>query len=69
MTKDVSPPKGLINAHTVCQLANMSRSTVYLMIKEGLFPKPLQIGKKRVAWREAEVLEWIACRKVAEWAA
>jgi prophage regulatory protein len=47
----------------------MSRSTVYLMIKEGLFPKPLQIGKKRVAWREAEVLEWIACRKVAEWAA
>ena len=41
------------------------RSTLYGWIKKGLFPPPIRIGPRRVAWRETEVDAWIAARPVA----
>ena len=42
----------------------LSRSTIYLRMSEGLFPKPISLGGRSVGWIEAEVSEWIA-HKVA----
>ena len=59
----------LINVTDVLQLTSVSRGTLYLMMKAGEFPRPLQIGKRRVAWREAQVREWIESRQAVRWAA
>ncbi|WP_096366188.1 helix-turn-helix transcriptional regulator [Thiohalobacter thiocyanaticus] len=48
----------------------LSRSTIYLRISEGSFPKPVSLGGRAVGWVEAEVNAWLnrqieASRKAA----
>jgi len=48
----------------------LSRSTIYLRISEGRFPKPVSLGGRAVGWVEAEITEWLnqqitASRKAA----
>jgi prophage regulatory protein len=48
----------------------LSRSTIYLRISKGDFPKPVSLGGRAVGWIEAEVNEWLnqqieASRKAA----
>lgn len=40
----------------------LSRSTLYFMISEGEFPKPVKIGKRAVGWPEKRILEWLNSR-------
>ncbi len=37
----------------------LSRSTIYLRISEGNFPKPVSLGGRAVGWIEAEVNDWL----------
>ena len=37
----------------------LSRSTIYLRIAEGRFPKPVSLGGRAVGWIEAEVNDWL----------
>ncbi len=40
----------------------LSRSTLYAMIAEGKFPKPVKLGKRAVGWREADIAAWLDSR-------
>ncbi|RYG92283.1 AlpA family transcriptional regulator [Loktanella sp. IMCC34160] len=42
------------------EATGLSRSSIYAAMKDGTFPKPVQIGKRAVAWSEADIAEWIA---------
>ena len=37
----------------------LSRSTIYLRISEGHFPKAICLGGRAVGWIEAEVNDWL----------
>ncbi|MFV1976005.1 MAG: helix-turn-helix transcriptional regulator [Candidatus Scalindua sp.] len=37
----------------------LSRSTIYLRIKEGSFPKPVSLGARAVGWLESEIDSWL----------
>ena len=37
----------------------LKRSTIYAMIADGTFPKPLLLGKRAVGWPAATVREWL----------
>jgi len=37
----------------------LSRSTIYLRISEGRFPKPVSRGNRAVGWIEAEINDWL----------
>jgi len=37
----------------------LSRSSIYLRIKQGTFPKPIPLGGRAVAWQEFEINDWI----------
>ncbi len=37
----------------------LSRSTIYLRVAEGTFPKPFSLGGRAVGWLEAEVEAWV----------
>ena len=43
----------------------LSRSTIYVRLDRGLFPKPVSLGARAVGWIESEVDEWIR-ERIAE---
>lgn len=49
----------LINRKQVEEITSLSRSSIYLLMSEDRFPKPIQIGNKRVAWVSQEINEWV----------
>src|SRR5262245_41794128 len=57
----------LISMAAVSQLASVTRGTIYSWVTAGDFPAPLQIGKRRIAFREADVMAWLASRREAVW--
>ena len=40
----------------------LSCSTLYAMMTEGTFPKPIKIGKQAVGWRQSAIAEWLEHR-------
>ena len=40
----------------------LSRSTIYLRVSEGTFPKPVSLGGRAVGWVESEVQQWLEQR-------
>lgn len=42
----------------------LSRSTLYAMIAEGTFPKPIRIGKRAVGWTESSLNDWLTSKQV-----
>lgn len=37
----------------------LSRSTIYLQISEGRFPKAISLGGRAVGWLESEIQQWL----------
>lgn len=37
----------------------LSRSTIYLRVSQGTFPKPVSLGARAVGWVESEIQEWL----------
>lgn len=52
----------LIRRKEVERLTALSRSRIYDLMKQGAFPKPVNLGAMSVAWVEAEIQQWIAAR-------
>ncbi|MEO1968426.1 MAG: AlpA family phage regulatory protein [Sphingomonadaceae bacterium] len=50
----------LIRLPEVLNLTGISRSSLYLKIDLGLFPKQIRLGPNMVAWHESAVLDWVA---------
>ena len=40
----------------------LSRSTIYLQMSRGEFPRAIRLGENAVGWLEAEVEAWLADR-------
>jgi prophage regulatory protein len=47
---------------TVKARTGLSRSSIYLFISQGAFPKSIALGDRAVGWIESEVDEWIKKR-------
>lgn len=52
----------LIKRPAVQELTQVSRSSLYLMMSKGEFPKPIKLGSKSVAWLESEIFDWVNAR-------
>lgn len=48
-----------LRRNEVEQITGLKRSSIYLKIKEGDFPKPVKLGLRTVAWIEADIQQWI----------
>ena len=40
----------------------ISRSTIYLWMEKGDFPRPVKLGARLVAWRESDITAWLDSR-------
>ena len=52
----------LIKLHEVLALTGLSRSYVYALAQQDLFPKPVKLSERSSAWVAAEVQVWIDAR-------
>ena len=43
----------------VRERTGLSRSSIYLRISEGRFPRPISLGERAVGWLESEINEWL----------
>lgn len=47
------------------EITGLARSSIYALMKKGEFPKAVRLTEKAVAWREAEIVEWLQSRQAA----
>lgn len=43
-------------------VTGLGRSSIYLAMAEGRFPKPIPLGPRAVGWLTAEISRWIAAQ-------
>lgn len=48
---------------TVKAKTTLSEPSIYRLMKQGLFPKPIKIGHRAVAWKSTEVESFIDTRE------
>lgn len=58
-------PVRFLRLPEVLDRTGLSRSTIYVRLDQGRFPRPVSLGARAVGWIEAEVDEWIRERIAA----
>lgn len=53
----------LVRIHEVVAICGLSRSSIYIAIKDGSFPRQVAIGGRARAWVQHEVENW-ACQRI-----
>jgi prophage regulatory protein len=43
----------------VIEMTGLKKTTIYLLVKEGKFPKPSKIGRRAIGWKYSDVKEWL----------
>lgn len=49
------PGDHMLRIHDVLQRIRVSRTSLYDGIKLGLYPAPVRVGKRTVAWRASDI--------------
>ena len=52
--------KAILRFPEVKARTGLSRSTLYLKIAEGAFPRQVSLGPRAVGWVESEIEEWLS---------
>ena len=42
----------------VMELTGLSRSSIYLALSNGTFPKPIKLGQRSIGWPESLLIQW-----------
>lgn len=51
-----------LRINEVRERIGLGRTSIYKMVNEGTFPKPVRVLGKKVAWVDSEVDEWMMGR-------
>lgn len=54
----------LLRLRAVMHMTGLSRSSLYRLIADGQFPRPVRLGPRTVAWRRVDVDAWSEARPV-----
>lgn len=63
MITSQTQPNRFIRLPEVIHLIGLSRSQIYKMQGDGLFPRSVHLSERSIAWREIEVLHWMDQRR------
>ena len=55
----------LLRLSDVVAKVAMGKTTVYAMIKQGTFPRPMEIAPQLVRWRASDIDAWISQLRAA----
>lgn len=68
-TKEKLPPtndSSCIRLDDVINLTGLSKTTIYDLIKDGTFPKQIQLSTRSVGWMKSDVLEYLSTRELSK---
>lgn len=54
--------QSILRLPTVIVRTGLSRSSIYLAVKNGSFPSSIQLGPRAVGWLESDIDAWIKSR-------
>ena len=55
----------LLRRRQVEKITGMKRSSIYRLMQDGDFPRPVKVGPAAVRWKESEVNTWVESRPKA----
>ncbi len=55
--------QSMLRRPAVERVTGLSRSSIYAMIAEGQFPRPIRLGKRAVGWPQKDIEQWLANRR------
>ncbi|WP_051303149.1 helix-turn-helix transcriptional regulator [Psychromonas aquimarina] len=62
-TASVQPTQAINNnilsITDVCEKVNRSRTTLWIWVNQGLFPKPIKMGRRTLGWKEVDFNNWL----------
>lgn len=50
----------VLSIHETAAKVGLSKPTIYRLMGEGKFPRPLKLSAHRVAWRVLDIDNWLA---------
>lgn len=60
VVSNLLPLQGMSRAKDILPLLPFSRTTLHEWSRDGRFPKSIRLSPTMVAWKNDEVLEWLA---------
>lgn len=55
----------ILRLPAVQRRTGLSRSTIYLRVSDGTFPRPISLGARAVGWLDSDVTAWVEARVAA----
>ena len=55
----------LLRRRQVEEITGLSRSSIYRLMQDGEFPRPVKVGPAAVRWRASDITVWLESRPVA----
>lgn len=59
-------PERILRLPELLEVTGLSTSSVYRMMAEKKFPRPVRLGRNSVGWRSTSVQEWVTSRPEVE---
>ena len=56
----------LLRRRQVEEITGLSRSSIYRLMQDGGFPRPVKVGPAAVRWRASDITAWLESRPVAK---
>lgn len=61
----MSSATSLIRKPVVRARVGLSDVTIWRLVRDGKFPRPIRIGKRAIAWKSTDIEAWINARPEA----
>lgn len=55
----------IVGESECAQITNLSRTTRWRLMRQGLFPEKVSLSPNRRGWRLSSILDWLAQREAA----
>ena len=49
----------LLRLRDVERITGMSRASIYRLMQDGDFPRPVKIGSTAIKWKQSDIAAWI----------
>ena len=59
MAEQIRDALTILRRKQVQARTGLSRSTIYVRVAEGTFPRPVSLGARAVGWIESEIEDWL----------
>ena len=55
----------LLRRRQVEEITGLSRSSIYRLMQDGEFPRPVKVGPAAVRWRASDITTWLESRPIS----